>query len=110
MSEMLERAARAAWLVGRDWNTPDSFDAAPDYAKDVQRDVARAALLAALDPEDEALCEKLARALFAQETRAMDGWTWEKECGDGELRKYWLASARVALLTLRQAAQGGTEP
>ncbi len=72
MREIVERAARATWLVGRDWNTPDSFDAAPDYARDLQRDIACAALLAALDPGDGALVEGIARRLAEEATRERD--------------------------------------
>lgn len=56
--DMIERAARSTFLVGRDWDDPLTFDTLPDYGKDVQRDIARAALLAALDPED---AERVAR-------------------------------------------------
>lgn len=41
---LVEEIARATYLVGRDWDTPYSFDTAPGYAQDAQRDIARTAI------------------------------------------------------------------
>lgn len=43
---LVEAIARATSLCGRDWDAPFDFDAAPDYAQDVKRDEARAAISA----------------------------------------------------------------
>lgn len=43
---LVEIIARSISLCGRDWDAPFDFDAAPDYAKDMQRDIARAAISA----------------------------------------------------------------
>lgn len=43
--KLVEAIARSISLCGRDWDTPFDFDAAPDYAKDMQRDIARTAIL-----------------------------------------------------------------
>jgi hypothetical protein len=43
------------------------------------------------------IIEAGARAMFDGETRAMDGWTWERECENELLRLYWLNQSRACL-------------
>lgn len=93
MSDDLEHLARAQRGVVAAW---ERYERGADL-------LAKAALLSFLDM-DEAGVERLAKAMFAQETRALDGWSWEGETRSAELRAYWLASARAVLSELRKMA------
>ena len=51
------------------------------------------------------MVERVARAMFARENRARDGWTWEREIENVDLRTYWLDSARAAIAALREPTE-----
>lgn len=61
MSEMVERAATAIWET---WSERCGWDERREHFKDETRKEARAALLAALDPEDEALRKLFANMIY----------------------------------------------
>lgn len=69
-------------------------------------DVAQAAVIAALSADDEALVQHVARGLYACENRSLDGWTFDKECTNPDLRAYWLRSARAAVEAMKAFAEG----
>lgn len=95
MTDMIERAVAA--IAKRTGGTDE------EYARD--------ALLAALDPEDEALIEHVARAMCVELGLHADDWSedaagerihvWQKEAG----------TAREAIAAMRSyTAQGETAP
>ena len=83
MTDMLDRAAKAmcaSQLYGSAW---DSINGG---AQNTYRANARAALLAALDPEDEKLVEAVARSICAGDPDRvthprMLSWTWQSPLG-----------------------------
>ena len=106
MTEMVERAAKAmcaSQLYASAW------DGLHDGAQATYRANARAALLAALDPEDEALVRRLTTAIreeVVRQYRDDDRGKWPGGSHDyEEVQSPWLI-ARVAVQTLKNAAQG----
>lgn len=106
-SEMVSRAAAAIadkWLEKVDDTT---VRIGPPV-------MARAALLAALDPEDEALVEIAAKAIFTEaHVRGIAGGNvialpWEPQIE--EIKREYRDFGRAAIVALRAMSQGGTEP
>lgn len=103
---MLERAARAidppAWQADRDvkpWGDWKDRQAAARIG-------ARAALLAALNPADEALVEIVARAIYLAE------FHYDQPTAD-QVNENWSAcdvEARAAVAALKATAQGELKP
>ncbi len=95
MTEMIERAVMA-------WARSEGQD-------ETVRQSMRAALLAALDVEDEALVERVARAMCADLGLHADDW----EASDVGAKVYvWhreMSTARAAIAALKNAVQGGPE-
>lgn len=105
MSEMLERAVEA--VGGIEWEvSPETFRKLGKPQRDHCEEIARAALLAALDPEDEVLVEAVARGMCADLGLHADDW----EADDAGAKVYvWhreASTARAALETLKRLAQG----
>jgi len=123
MTTMLERAIRAgleASIVGiirqqneamlaQDWPEKYKQQLRLDIARNEERSrhecepVIRAALLAALDPEDEKAIERMARRMAAEA-----GCLQAYERGDSSLVSAWFSSARAGMRALRDTAQGET--
>lgn len=90
--DMIERAAKAIWET---WSERVRWDERREFHKDETRKEARAALLAALDPEDEALVLHLAKHIRYATP------------GDED---FDISRARAAVDALKRLAQGGSEP
>lgn len=100
VNAMVERAAESLWLWSEMRREPMEkhripWVGAPEDRRSYLRLEARAALLAALDPEDEALVEAVARAIMALDLDATHSdWTGYR------LR------AVAATATMNRSAQG----
>jgi len=94
MSDILERAAREVFGVISRWayRSTDRRSGPHPTTHDVAKEAARAALLAALDPEDEALIDRIEDTLTA---------------GGLDARAY---DAKRVIIMLRAFAQGGQQP
>lgn len=97
---MLERAAGA--IDQAEWDELDD----PENSEAHYTHLARAALLAALDPEDEALVLSLAAVIAAEYIK---NWPVEQTANAFALmdRPVAINVARAAIMALKQTAQGG---
>lgn len=107
MSEMVERSARAiaeAPATHAHWGGMQvSYDDLFAKQQDALVSLARLVLLAALDPKDEALVERVAKRMILARNQGDDrlaGFvlTWDREPA--------LADARAAIAALKAVAQG----
>lgn len=106
MTDMLERAARALCVIeGVDPDRP-AFGGQPEWRYRVG--AASAALLAALDPEDEALVEAVAADLFDQHSMLRSLKKWEETDASDPAKQLYRVQARGAIRAISRMAQGDT--
>ncbi|MBI0474253.1 hypothetical protein D9601_02590 [Sphingomonas sp. MA1305] len=90
----VERGAKAMWLVGRDWDDPQTWDGLPEYAQDHFRDRARACLDAA-QPLEGLTSGEGWKLVPVEPTEAMwdvfDSYNGDKRTGYDTWRKAWSA-------------------
>lgn len=102
---MVERAAKAVAIVdgysGHWSGAPTAWEKLTDGQKAEMLVVSRAALLAALDPEDEALVEYVAQGML---TFAYGGATLAT--ATPSTREYFVERSRAAIASIRALAQG----
>lgn len=111
MTEMVERAAKAACESALTESAREERYRDRDaLLRTAYVPIARATLLAALDPEDEALVEAVARAMY-EHTRTDPRFTARPAWEDNDsARDYWPWFARAAIAKLKRMAQGGRLP
>ncbi len=102
MTDMIERAAEAIWTA-QGWATNSPWEKRRDVMKDETRAEARAALLAALDPEDEALVEHVAKEMACGPLKHPILWPRMTE----ERRIDWRIKAMHAIAALKASCSQG---
>ena len=108
--DMIERAAKAIWET---WSERVRWDERREFYKDETRKEARAALLAALDPEDQALVSAIAQRLADDATVARNELRLIRQGIDLSSAEpvspsIFKKDARVMIATLKAMAQGET--
>ena len=106
MSEIVDRAAKALWEV---WER-SPWEKRRDVMKEETRKEIRAALLAALDPEDDKLTERIAKRIYLGRNYGEDHKVMGVKWADPRMREAYRADAHNALLALRSIVNDTLPP